>query len=325
MKLTTGKIPGPRKFLFYGPEGVGKTTLAADAPNPVIIDVEGGSKDLDVPRWTFPDGRVTPDTFDEVLGAVKSLAAEEHDLKTVIIDTIGSLEKMLWDELVEAGSGKKSARNQGGKRVESIDEFDFGKGHNATLSRMRELFSSLERLASKRAMNVIILSHSEITLYKNPETDDYDRFSMNLHKKLSKFIQGWCDVVGYVSYEDGGGKLHTRDKRARGWSTGRRLVRLAHSAAFDAKSRLAMPDVVELSTEAPWQPFKDAMEVGDASPDQLRRSIMVECKRIDDDDLTGKVTTACEGDVRSGILLQYLINLKNRPAVEAVEEVTTNG
>ena len=50
MKFISGKKPKPRTTVLYGVHGVGKTTWAAQAPNPIVVDVEDGSADLDVTR-----------------------------------------------------------------------------------------------------------------------------------------------------------------------------------------------------------------------------------------------------------------------------------
>ena len=44
LKISSGKITRPVKTVIYGTEGVGKSTLAAQMPAPLFIDVEGGTK-----------------------------------------------------------------------------------------------------------------------------------------------------------------------------------------------------------------------------------------------------------------------------------------
>jgi AAA domain len=57
----------PPRILIHGVHGVGKTTYAAGAPDPVFILTEDGLGTLDVPH--FPLAR----TFDEVMQALASL------------------------------------------------------------------------------------------------------------------------------------------------------------------------------------------------------------------------------------------------------------
>ena len=40
MEITSGKIDTAIKTVIYGPEGIGKSTLAAQFPRPVFIDTQ---------------------------------------------------------------------------------------------------------------------------------------------------------------------------------------------------------------------------------------------------------------------------------------------
>ena len=52
--ITTGKVETAKKVVIYGPEGIGKSTLAARFPQPLFIDTEGSTKELDVARLPAP-------------------------------------------------------------------------------------------------------------------------------------------------------------------------------------------------------------------------------------------------------------------------------
>ena len=54
MNITKGKIKSALKVVVYGQEGVGKSTFASKFPNPVFIDTEGSTKQLDVARFDAP-------------------------------------------------------------------------------------------------------------------------------------------------------------------------------------------------------------------------------------------------------------------------------
>ncbi len=48
MEITSGKILKAQKIVVYGPEGIGKSTFAAQFPDPVFIDTEGSTGNMDV-------------------------------------------------------------------------------------------------------------------------------------------------------------------------------------------------------------------------------------------------------------------------------------
>ena len=86
--LRRGRVTRPQKSAIYGPEGVGKTTLASQAPNPVFLDTEGGTDHLDV-------ARLTAEKWEDILAIINQLATEPHEFRTLVIDTIDWLEKRL--------------------------------------------------------------------------------------------------------------------------------------------------------------------------------------------------------------------------------------
>ena len=48
LKISNGRIARAQKVVLYGSEGIGKSTLAAQFPNPLFIDTEGGTAHMDV-------------------------------------------------------------------------------------------------------------------------------------------------------------------------------------------------------------------------------------------------------------------------------------
>lgn len=51
IKISNGIIPSKQKVVIYGPEGIGKSTLASKFPRPLFIDTEGSTKKLNVNRF----------------------------------------------------------------------------------------------------------------------------------------------------------------------------------------------------------------------------------------------------------------------------------
>ena len=101
MNLNKGKQNLPQRVVLYGPEGVGKSTLASAFPAPVFLDTEGGTSHMDVTRFDKPA------SWQGVTDAVKQLQDEDHDFKTLVVDTVDWLERML-AEYVTRSNHKKS-------------------------------------------------------------------------------------------------------------------------------------------------------------------------------------------------------------------------
>ena len=86
--VRTGVHRRPLRITLYGPEGVGKTSFAAGAPHPVFLTNEDGGALLDIPA-------IVVDTWGKVRDALTALQREKHDYRTVVLDTVDHLERLL--------------------------------------------------------------------------------------------------------------------------------------------------------------------------------------------------------------------------------------
>lgn len=232
--VTRGRVERAPRVLLYGVEGVGKSTFAANAPAPIFLAAEDGTGQLDVARFPEPQG------WPDVLEAVEQLTVGDHDFKTLAIDTVDWLEPMIWNYLITRANKSD---------IKSIEDFGYGKGYTAALDEWRVLLAALERLRNQRGMGVIMLAHSWIKPYKNPEGDDFDRFELKLNNKASGLLKEWCDAVLFTRFETFVAK-DSKTKRVRGISSGERVIHTVRTAAYDAKNRYDLPEVMPLDYEA---------------------------------------------------------------------------
>ena len=226
--LVTGRQSKPLRVLLYGVEGVGKSTFGSDAPSPIFLGAEDGTAHLDVTRFPMPAN------WTEVLDSVRTLTQDEHGFKTLVIDTVDWIEPLLWDHI---------CKRDGQPNVEA---YGYGKGYVAALDEWRSFLASLERLRDLRSMHLVLLAHSWIKPFKNPEGDDFDRYELKLHAKAGGLMKEWCDAVLFANYETFAEK-DSKTKRVKGVSTGARLIYTGRTAAYDAKNRFSLPDSIPLN------------------------------------------------------------------------------
>lgn len=306
-----GKLRAAPRCVFYGTEGVGKTTLAAFAPDPIWVDAEDGSGKVNVARYVFRNeaGGHVPRSYSEILWAIDDLTRNPHDFKTLVLDTADKVESLLWRHMIE----RDKARSKGD--LESIEDYGYGKGYQVAVDEWRALCARLDTLRATRGMAIIILAHAHVKVFKNPEGEDYERYMLQLNEKAGGFLKSWADIVGFCHFDEGAGKV-AGAKKAKGWSTGKRLLNLVRTAAYDAKGRGGMPAELDLDPADPWGPLQKAMDDAESlGPADLVVLIKAETARIGDPDLTAKVdaaaaAAAAKGDAES--LNRYLQDLKRR-------------
>jgi hypothetical protein len=235
--VKSGKISQPLRVLLYGPEGVGKTTFGANAPTPIFLGAEDGHANLDVAY--FPE----PHSWSDILDAVRVLANDKHDYQTLVLDTLDWLEPFCWRAVCAAG------------RKAGIEDFGFGKGYVAALDEWRVLVSALETMRRSRRMNVVMLAHSQVKTFKNPEGEDYDRYSLKVHEKAAGLLKEWSDAVLFTNYET---HVLKDGARAKAYGGGSRVIHTERRAAYDAKNRYGLPESLPLA----WDDFYAAVEAG---------------------------------------------------------------
>lgn len=256
--LVTGKQSEPLTVLLYGVEGIGKSTFGANAPKPIFLDGEGGSGNLDVAR--FP----VPQTWEEVKEAIRTLTVESHEFGTLVLDTLDWMEPLIWDFCCKRD------------KQESIESYGYGKGYIAALDEWRVFLAALERLRKAKPMHVVLLAHSWIKSFKNPEGEDFDRYELKLNAKAGGLLKEWPKAVLFANYETIAVK-DQRTKRVRGVDTDARLVYTRRRAAYDAKNRFNLPESLPLD----WGDFFAAVcAAQSADPKVMREEIERKSKEL---------------------------------------------
>ena len=91
--IQTGRENKPPRIMVYGQEGVGKSTFGASAPAPVFIQTEDGLGEIDTCKFPLAQN------IGDVIAELTALRDEEHNFRTVIIDSLDWLERLIFDEV----------------------------------------------------------------------------------------------------------------------------------------------------------------------------------------------------------------------------------
>lgn len=241
-----GDTRRPPTLLGYSVHGLGKSSLAAGAPDPVFIQTEDGlvNKRLaEIPTFGLLK------TYGEIMEAIGSLYVEDHDRKTVVLDTLDHTEPLVWQEAVARMGWRDIEHDAEGKT-------GFGKGYLGADSVWRELLDGFAALRDEKGMTVVFLAHSEVKRVEPPDTEPYDRYLIKLHKRAAALVQERVDAVLFMNYrvsiiKDAKAGQKKDQGHARGVGGGSRVVYTEERPAFLAKNRFDMPDSIQLPDMQP--------------------------------------------------------------------------
>ncbi|QOY37070.1 ATP-binding protein [Anaerobacillus isosaccharinicus] len=231
MEIISGKIEKAKKCVLYGPEGIGKSSLAAQFPKPIFIDTEGSTTELNVDRLPKPSSWTM---LNQQVDWVKQQAGR---FKTLVIDTIDWAE-MLCIESVCSQHNKKG-----------IEDFGYGNGYVYTKEEFGRFLNKLSDVIDA-GVNVVLSAHSQIVKFEQPdEMGAYDRYQLKLGKKTSSqtapLVKEWADMVLFINYKTYSVATDDKGKKNKGQG-GVRTIYTTHHPAWDAKNRHGLPDELPL-------------------------------------------------------------------------------
>lgn len=230
MQITRGIKARAQKVVIYGPEGIGKSSFAAQFPDPVFIDTEGSTDNMDVARLDKPS------SWTMLINEIAFIKANPTSCKTLIIDTIDWAESLAV-ESVCAQHGKKG-----------IEDFGWGNGYTYVREEIGRFLNSLSELIDL-GINVVLTAHAKIKTFTQPdEMGSYDRYELKLGKKTSSqtapLVKEWADMVLFCNYET---IVMTDEKSKKSKAQGgQRVMYTQHHPAWDAKNRHNLPNKLPL-------------------------------------------------------------------------------
>ena len=81
-------VKGTLSVLIYGQPGIGKTTFGVSAPDAVLFDYDGGVQRI---NGAHQVPTLQPTSWEDTNAALKEIAEEMPEVKTIVIDTVGKM------------------------------------------------------------------------------------------------------------------------------------------------------------------------------------------------------------------------------------------
>lgn len=237
LNIKKGRQSRAQRVVIYGPEGIGKSTLAANnMPAPLFLDTEDGTCQLDVDR-------VPVRSIDDLREAMAALLAEAKagtcEYKSVVLDTADRLWVMCADYVCSENSWK------------SIEQAGYGKGYTVASEKFRALFDGFDKLM-RVGFNVCVICHAKVDRIVPPDNTEYNKYLIKIcapnkqAETAREYVKEWCDTLLFCHYQIA---VDQEKKRLVGGANeATRVVSTVPTPAWEAKNRFGLP--AELPMEA---------------------------------------------------------------------------
>lgn len=228
MQVISGRVQKAKKVVIYGPEGVGKSSLAAQFPRRIFIDTEGSTTEMDVDRLPRPSSW---QMLNQQVQWIKQQGPARFG--SLVIDTFD------WAEMLATESVCSSNNKKG------VEDFGYGKGYTYVAEEIGRFLNLLSDVVES-GIHVVLIAHSKIVKFEQPdEMGAYDRYQLKLGEKTGSktaaLVKEWADMVLFINYKTFSVAVDDKGKKNKAQG-GTRMIFATHHPAWDAKNRHGLPD-----------------------------------------------------------------------------------
>lgn len=218
---------------IYGPEGIGKSSLAALCPGVVFADLEHSTEDMDIARV-------------EGIEVLNDYAASWANLRSWVqslnggVSCIDSMTRA--EDWCAAWVIKNKKSNEGAAASDSLEDFKYKAGLTFIVDEFRRFIGDIDN-AFIRGASFILISHNRVNKFVNPDASNYVRHEPRLiddeKSKLSNMNQ-YVQFLDHLLFID----LDKNVNRGKVAGSGSRTIYLDTSPSRLSKTRSLPTDPI---------------------------------------------------------------------------------
>lgn len=222
--VTNEQQNDPPIIILYGVEGIGKTTIGSESDDVIFIRTEDGKGSLKFA--SFPKANTMQDVFNQL----EALCAEDHNYKTLALDSLDWLQTLIWKHVAKI-NGKAN-----------IEDIGYGSGYKQALEYWDQYLGYIDYLNKTKKMTIYQIAHSDIKKFNDPEGEDYHVYSLKMHEGATSMLKEHADCVFFMKFEVFRQKQDAGfgQKKVKASGGERRVIYCQNHAAAHAKNRFGI-------------------------------------------------------------------------------------
>ena len=241
------------RVVVAGVEGIGKTTLACNAPKALLIPLENGFSGVVVAKTAMLEhfAHVTM-LLDEI---IQQCAAQQFPYQTLVFDSATALERMIHTAVIDMDPGSANGNKKGVTMTSALG--GYGKAYESANDFFEQFLKKCDVLATKYSINIVMTCHVFSSQVLDPSAGEYNSMDILLHSPKNQKTYGkremltqWADIVGYLHepvFVSEGKNMNKGVSANQG-----RILALNRTPGYVAKNRFGVTNNINLPKEGGW-------------------------------------------------------------------------
>lgn len=269
MSMLGGVVSGPamtgQRIVLAGAEKIGKTTLACDAPNSLLIPLEIGYAAIRTPR--MPEMLSTWEQVEALCIELLQAAQSGRIVRgsSLVWDSMTALERIIHDRVLRSDASWKPG-NPNGVTMESALG-GYGKAYSVANDYFGKWTRYQDELAMRFGIHCIATCHVFAATMVDPAHGEYNSWDLQLHSPKNQktygkreYITQWADMVGFLHEPMFVMKTEKGQQLQRGVSSNQgRILAVERTPGWVAGNRYGLSGTIAIPKEQGWNYIAQAV------------------------------------------------------------------